>query len=136
MIGEHGDAAVICASTTTVNGKPVTVPLQQVRAQLRTRPTRISEQVGRTRCGPAGAVLSALRKILALDDGTEELTTDYRGDWLGIPLHLTHGQTLPSLPHLDDDETRQLAAAAAKLHAAYQALQPVLHESIRQETTP
>mgnify|MGYP003948887359 CR=1 FL=1 len=32
VIGEHGDGAVICASTTTVNGRAADVPLKYVRA--------------------------------------------------------------------------------------------------------
>ncbi|WP_331751513.1 hypothetical protein OG215_40035 (plasmid) [Streptomyces globisporus] len=80
VIGEHGDHAVVCASSTTVNGRPARVPLAEVRAELRTRPGRISHGVGRTRSGPAGAVLSALRRTLALTDGIEELTAPHGGD--------------------------------------------------------
>lgn len=42
VIGEHGEGAVVCASSTTVNSQPVAVPLAEVRAELRTRPGRIS----------------------------------------------------------------------------------------------
>ncbi|MFI0192108.1 NAD(P)-binding domain-containing protein [Streptomyces sp. NPDC017082] len=122
VIGEHGDQAVVCASTTTVNGSPAPVPLAEVRAELRTRPGRISHGVGRTRSGPAGAVLSALRKVLALDDGTEELSARHGADWLGIPLQFTSGQPVACLPDLDADEQAQLSAASTKLRAAYQAL--------------
>lgn len=110
MIGEHGDGAVVCASTTTVNGAPATVPLKQVRVELRARPGRISHRVGRTRSGPAGTVLSTLRKTLGLGDGTEELTAEHRGDWLGIPLRFTAGRPVACLPALDVDENGQLAA--------------------------
>ncbi|GGW24353.1 lactate/malate family dehydrogenase [Streptomyces alanosinicus] len=122
VIGEHGEAAVVCASTTTVNGRPVSVPLAEVRAELRTRPGRISHGVGRTRSGPAGAVLSALRKALALDDGIEELSTGHGADWHGIPLRFTSGRPVPCLPGLDADEQAQLTAASTKLRTAYQAL--------------
>ncbi|MEV5989675.1 lactate dehydrogenase, partial [Streptomyces sp. NPDC052051] len=44
-IGEHGDHAVVCAPTTTVNGRPASVPLAEVRAELRARPGRISHGV-------------------------------------------------------------------------------------------
>jgi L-lactate dehydrogenase len=124
VIGEHGEAAVVCASSTTVNGRPVPVPLAEVRAELRTRPGRISHGVGRTRSGPAGAVLSALRKTLGLDDGTEELSARHGDDWLGIPLRFTAGQAVACLPRLDADEQAQLSAAATKLRTAYQALRP------------
>ncbi|WP_200307659.1 lactate/malate family dehydrogenase [Streptomyces adelaidensis] len=124
VIGEHGDHAVVCASSTTVNGRPVSVPLAEVRAELRTRPGRISHGVGRTRSGPAGAVLSALRKSLALDDGTEELSARHGEDWLGIPLRFTSGRPVACLPDLDADEHAQLTQAATKLRAAYQALRP------------
>lgn len=124
VIGEHGDHAVVCASSTTVNGRPAPVPLAEVRAELRTRPGRISHGVGRTRSGPAGAVLSALRKVLGLDDGTEELSARHGDDWLGIPLQFTAGQPVACLPRLDADEQAQLSAAATKLRTAYQALRP------------
>ncbi|EGX54734.1 lactate dehydrogenase [Streptomyces zinciresistens K42] len=119
VIGEHGDGAVVCASSTTVNGTPAQVPLAEVRAELRTRPGRISAGVGRTRSGPAGAVLSALRKALGLVDGTEELTAEHRGDWLGIPLRFTSGRPVACLPALNADEDAQLAATLTKLRGAY-----------------
>ncbi|MBO8202720.1 saccharopine dehydrogenase NADP-binding domain-containing protein [Streptomyces smyrnaeus] len=134
VIGEHGDHAVVCASSTTVNGQPVTIPLTRVRQELRTRPGRISSGVGRTRAGPAGAVLSALHKALGLADGTEELTTHQHSAWLGIPLRFTGGQPLPCLPRLTLEETRQLAAAATKLRTAYQTLQTTPHPN-RLETS-
>ncbi|MEK8146312.1 hypothetical protein NKH18_48845 [Streptomyces sp. M10(2022)] len=84
VIGEHGDGAVICASTTTVNGSRADVPLTYVRAQLADRPRQITAGIGRTRCGPAGAVLAALRKALAIGDGTEVLSVNHDGVWLGI----------------------------------------------------
>ncbi|MFF0626757.1 lactate dehydrogenase [Streptomyces sp. NPDC004296] len=122
VIGEHGDAAVVCASTTTVNRRPVTVPLQAISEELRTRPARISDGIGRTRLGPTGSVLSALRKTLGCADGVEELSAPYRGGWLGIPLRFTAGQPLPCLPVLNGTEQQQFAAADTKLRAAYQAL--------------
>ncbi|MEW2130337.1 lactate/malate family dehydrogenase [Streptomyces sp. NPDC005435] len=122
VIGEHGDHAVVCASSTTVHGRPVPVPLAEVRTELRTRPGRISHGVGRTRSGPAGAVLSALRKSLALADGTEELSTRHGDNWLGVPLRFTAGQPVVRLPDLSADEHSQLSMAAAKLRTAYQAL--------------
>ncbi|MFH8587781.1 lactate/malate family dehydrogenase [Streptomyces celluloflavus] len=119
VIGEHGDGAVICASTTTVNGHPVHVPLKAVREELTARPGRISSGIGRTRSGPAGAVLSTLRLALGHHDGTTELTTPHNGDWYGIPLRFTAGQPVPCLPTLDSTETQLLHAARTKLHTAY-----------------
>lgn len=135
VIGEHGDGAVVCASSTTVNGTPAAVPLTEVRAELRSRPGRISAGVGRTRSGPAGAVLSTLHKALGLVDGTEELTAEHRGDWLGIPLRFTAGQPIACLPALDAGEDAQLAATATKLRDAYQALRSPAPSSTRLETT-
>lgn len=135
VIGEHGDGAVVCASSTTVNGAPAAVPLAEVRAELRTRPGRISAGVGRTRSGPAGAVLSTLHKALGLVDGTEELTCEHRGDWLGIPLRFTAGQPIACLPALDAGEDAQLAATVTKLRDAYQALRRPAPSSTRLETT-
>ncbi|MFE5596233.1 lactate dehydrogenase [Streptomyces sp. NPDC056549] len=120
VIGEHGDRAVICASTTTVNGRPVKVPLEYVRAQLSARPRQINAGIGRTRYGPAGAVLGALRKILGLSDGVEVLSVNHRGVWLGIPLRFTAGRPTVTLPALDLDEQRQFTAAQVKVATAYQ----------------
>ncbi|MGP3777027.1 lactate/malate family dehydrogenase (plasmid) [Streptomyces sp. SDT5-1] len=119
VIGEHGDGAVICASTTIVNGQSVPLPLQQARDELRSRASRINSGIGRTRSGPAGAVLSALRKVLALEDGIEELSTPYKGVHLGLPLHFTRGRPTVHLPALNHAEQRQLDAAHHKLRAAH-----------------
>ncbi|MFG2586390.1 lactate/malate family dehydrogenase [Streptomyces malaysiensis] len=135
VIGEHGDGAVVCASSTTVNGRPVSVPLAEIRSELRARPGRISKGVGRTCSGPAGAVLSALRKALALADGTEELTARHGDDWCGIPLYFTAGQPIACLPDLDTDEDAQLSAATAKLRTAYQALRLSRPTPTQLETT-
>ncbi|MEU0744426.1 NAD(P)-binding domain-containing protein [Streptomyces sp. NPDC006134] len=124
VIGEHGDGAVVCASSTTVNGTPAGVPLAEVREELRARPGRISAGIGRTRSGPAGAVLSTLRKALGLVDGVEELSCEHGGAWLGIPLRFTAGRPMACLPVLDADEDAQLAATTTKLRNAYQALRP------------
>ncbi|WP_432198847.1 hypothetical protein [Streptomyces sp. bgisy027] len=63
MIGEHGDSAVICASSTTIGGRPAVVPLDVVSAEPRDRPRRINSRIGRARNGPAAATVSALRKL-------------------------------------------------------------------------
>ncbi|MFI9418118.1 lactate/malate family dehydrogenase [Streptomyces werraensis] len=119
VIGEHGDAAVVCASSTTVNGHPLPVPLQQVRDELARRPGRISSGIGRTKHGPAGAVLQALRLALSLEDGFTELSAPHDGGFLGIPLRFTQGRPLPCMPPLDEAEARQLKAAHVKLRDAY-----------------
>lgn len=122
VIGEHGDAAVVCTSSTTVNGEPARVPLAHVRDELANRPGRISSGIGRTRCGPAGAVLSTLRLVLGHADGVEELSAPHGGGWLGIPLRFTAGEPIPCLPPLNATEARLLHAADAKLRTAYHAL--------------
>ncbi|MEU6483566.1 lactate dehydrogenase [Streptomyces sp. NPDC046887] len=119
VIGEHGDNAVICASSTTVHGRPVSVPLRQVRDELRHRPRRIVEGIGRTRSGPAGAAVTALAHALGLTDGVVELSSPWRGDWYGMPLLFTAGTATVRLPQLSPDEALQLQAAAAKLRTAY-----------------
>ncbi|MFF9074626.1 lactate dehydrogenase [Streptomyces sp. NPDC014872] len=120
VIGEHGDGAVICASTTTVNGRTAEVPSEYVRAQLAARPRQINAGIGRTRCGPAGAVLGALRKTLGVSDGTEVLSVNHDGVWFGIPLQFSAGRPTVTLPDLDPDEQRQFTAARTKLDSAYQ----------------
>ncbi|TKA12073.1 Rossmann-fold NAD(P)-binding domain-containing protein [Actinacidiphila oryziradicis] len=124
VIGEHGDGMVVCASATTVNHEPIAVPVQQLRDELASRAGRISAGIGRTRSGPAGAVVSTLRLSLGLADGVTELSAAYRGGWLGIPLRFTAGRPLPCLPSLDADETVRFDAADTKLRTAYIALRP------------
>ncbi len=100
VIGEHGDTLVVCASSTTVNDEAVRVPVDQVRAALLTRSGQISCGIGRTRSGPAGAVLSTLRLVLGLADGVEELCSPYRCGWLGLPVSFTGGRARVRVPHL------------------------------------
>ncbi|MGW8768251.1 lactate/malate family dehydrogenase [Streptomyces sp. NPDC055815] len=120
VIGEHGDAAVICASTTTVHGRRTHVPVQRVRDELAARPRRISAGIGRTRSGPAGAVLTALTHALGLIDGVTEVSTRQDGGvWLGMPVAYTAGTPTLCPPPLDPSEAAQLAASTEKLHTAY-----------------
>lgn len=125
VIGEHGDAAVVCASSTTVNGHPVPVPLQEVHDELASRPGRISSGIGRTKHGPTGAVLHALRLALGAEDGFTELSAPYGDSYLGIPLRFTQGRPLPCVPPLDEAEARQLETARIKLRDAYQAVRGI-----------
>lgn len=129
VIGEHGDRAVLCVSTTTVAGHPVTVPVNAVVTALQRRPGLIRDGIGRTRCGPAGAVLSTLRKALGLVDGVEELSVPYGDVHLGIPLRFTGDRAVPCLPLLTRSERLGLDSAAGSLREAYAHL-PALPERI------
>ncbi|MFF4220940.1 lactate/malate family dehydrogenase [Streptomyces nondiastaticus] len=122
VIGEHGDQAVVCASSTSVNGRPITVPVGRIRRELADRPARINAGLGRTRCGPAGAVIAALRAGLGLEDRVVELSVNHENRWLGIPLRFTAGTPTVCLPRLDAAEAWQLVAADIKLRDAYQPL--------------
>ncbi|WP_406458726.1 lactate dehydrogenase [Streptomyces sp. NBC_00876] len=119
VIGEHGDRAVVCVSTTTVDSRPVTVPVRTVVEDLQRRPELIRSGIGRTRCGPTGAVLSTLRKTLGLVDGVEELSVPYGDVWLGIPLRFTGGKAEACLPPLTRFERLCLDSAASSLRDAY-----------------
>ncbi|WP_102925043.1 lactate/malate family dehydrogenase [Streptomyces noursei] len=122
VIGEHGDQAVVCASATRVNGRPVEVPVGRVRRELADRPAQINAGLGRTRCGPAGAVIAALRAGLGLEDRVVELSVNHARRWRGIPLRFTAGTPTVCLPRLAGAEARQLAAADVKLRDAYEPL--------------
>ncbi|WP_343286225.1 hypothetical protein [Streptomyces sp. AM 4-1-1] len=129
VIGEHGDRAVVCVSTTTVAGRPLAIPVHVVVEDLRRRPALIRNGIGRTRCGPAGAVLSTLSKALGLVDGIEELSVPYGDVWLGIPMRFTGGRAVPCPPSLTRSERLSLDSAASSLRDAYSHL-PVHTERI------
>ncbi|WP_331720494.1 lactate dehydrogenase (plasmid) [Streptomyces sp. NBC_00161] len=122
VIGEHGDSAVICASSTTVNGRALAVPVREIRKTLADRPGSISSGVGRTRSGPAGAVLTTLRLALGHSDGTTELSASWGDHWLGLPVRFTRGLPQPVLPPLDAAEAQLFQASGEKLDTAYQTL--------------
>ncbi|MEU2950915.1 NAD(P)-binding domain-containing protein [Streptomyces xanthochromogenes] len=124
VIGEHGDAAVVCASTTRVGGLPAAVPLQAVHDDLTDRPRRINQGIGRARSGPAGAVLAALRAALGLADGVVELAVvNPDGSCLGTPLRFTGGTPTVVLPDLDPAERRLWSAADHKTRTAYRLIE-------------
>lgn len=89
------------------------------------RPARINTGIGRTRSGPAGAVVSTLRLALGTEDGTTELSVSHGDVWLGMPVRFSRGRPLPSLPSPNAAEARQLEAASTKLRAAYPAVRGV-----------
>ncbi|MFC5720573.1 hypothetical protein ACFP1Z_10410 [Streptomyces gamaensis] len=78
--------------------------------------------LGRTRCGPAGAVIAALRAGLGLEDRVVELSVKHERWWMGIPLRFTAGKPTVCLPRLDTAEARQLVAADVELRDAYEPL--------------
>ncbi|WP_329317311.1 NAD(P)-binding domain-containing protein (plasmid) [Streptomyces sp. NBC_01278] len=122
VIGEHGDSAVVCASTTTVGGRPAAVPVRDMRTALGRRPGSITSGVGRTRSGPAGAVLATLRLALGHSDGTTELSTEWNGHWLGVPVHFEQTRPRVLMPPLDAVETELFARSGRKLETAYRNL--------------
>ncbi|MEU1091442.1 lactate dehydrogenase [Streptomyces sp. NPDC005576] len=120
VIGEHGDHAVICASSTTVHDRPAEFPLQEIREDLAARPRRINGGIGRTRCGPAGATIAALEHTLGITDGVIELSARWHADsWLGIPLRFQGGHPTVCLPPLSPAEASSLDAADTKIRQAY-----------------
>lgn len=128
VIGEHGDLAVICASSTTVNGRVARIPVQAIRAEMAARPRRIAAGIGRVRSGPAAATVAALARVLGVRDGVIEMSAPRNGTYLGMPLHFSSGNPTVCLPRLGAEEKRDLAAAEAKLRAAYHHLRSTLKE--------
>jgi L-lactate dehydrogenase len=127
VIGEHGDAAVCCLSTTRVDGQLVDADDPRTRRALdafHRRPTMIRSGVGRVRAGAAGAVLSALRATVGGVDGIEHLSTRYSdlGAWLGQPIMFTAGRGRVRLPELTDVEQKSVDDASHKLVEAYASL--------------
>ncbi|WP_299538092.1 hypothetical protein [uncultured Streptomyces sp.] len=128
VIGEHGDRAVICASSPTIHGRPARIHVQRVREELVARPGRIAAGIGRVRSGPAGATVAALARVLGRTDGVIELSAPHEGGYLGMPLRFTAGRPTVCLPPLDSTESRDLAAAQTKPATAYTHLRITLEE--------
>ncbi|MEI5035795.1 hypothetical protein RB201_33610 [Streptomyces sp. S1A(2023)] len=101
VIGEHGDLAVPCLSTTTVNGHPVTASARAVVEELQQRPALIRAGIGRTRCGPAGAVLSTLPQGPRPGRRHRGAVRSVRGRVARHPaaFHRGCGHPVPSLAH-------------------------------------
>jgi len=95
VIGEHGDAAVCCLSSTTIDGHPLdsaAVSPGDLYAALHARSGLITGGIGRVRAGAVGAVLSTLGKVLGETDGVEHLSVRYlHYGWLGLPVRFTRG---------------------------------------------
>lgn len=129
VIGEHGDAAVVCASATRVGGLRAAVPLRAVHDELMDRPRRINQSLGRARSGPAGAVLAALRAALGLADTVVELSVvNPDGTCLGTPLRFKGGAPTVALPDLDPVERRLLASAEHRICTAYRLVEHHVEE--------
>ncbi|MFE4873480.1 lactate dehydrogenase [Streptomyces sp. NPDC056682] len=124
VVGEHGDGAVPCV-TTLHRQELVAVPAG-VEADAKGRSALINAGIGRTRCGPAGAVLAALTHALGLTDGTLELSARHGDAWLGVPVRFTAGQSAVVMPRLTEDQDLALSAAVLKLNIAYGAIVPHL----------
>jgi L-lactate dehydrogenase len=137
VIGEHGDAAVCCLSTTRIDGHPVDADDPRTHAALAAFAQRslvIMAGVGRVRAGAAGAVLSALRATVGALEATEPLSTRYgEHGWLGQPVTFTRHRSQPGLPALTEPEQRQLDAADHKLRTRYTTVQTYLSTMYSEE---
>lgn len=120
VLGEHGETAVICGHATRVHRHPVQLPLGLIRQQLSERSPRITAGMDRTQHGPAGAVLSTVRKLLGLADGHEELsTTGPGGVYLGQRLRFVAGRYRNDPPEHSPAELAALDASRHRLQALY-----------------
>lgn len=111
VIGQHGDGMVACLSSASVGDEPLlmTTGLRTiVGARLRSRSPQICAGVGRTRFGPSGSVLNALRHTTGLQDGLIEVCTNVVGVHHGIPVRFSSGTATTLAPTLDAVETEQL----------------------------
>jgi L-lactate dehydrogenase len=124
VLGEHGETAVICEHATRVHQHPVQLPLGIIRQQLRERSPRITAGMDRTQHGPAGAVLSTVRKLLGLAEGHEELSaTSPGGVYLGQRLRFVAGQYWNDPPEHSPGEQAALDASAHRLKILYDHVQ-------------
>ncbi|MGH3694499.1 MAG: lactate/malate family dehydrogenase [Pseudonocardiaceae bacterium] len=120
VLGEHGETAVICEHATRIHRHPVQLPLGVIRQQLRERSPRITAGMDRTQHGPAGAVLSTVRKLLGLANGHEELSTISSGGvYLGQRLRFVAGRYRNDPPEHSPAELAALEASRHRLQALY-----------------
>jgi L-lactate dehydrogenase len=124
VLGEHGETAVICEHATRVHSHPVHLPLDLIRQQLRERSPRITAGMDRTQHGPAGAVLSTVRKLLGLAEGHEELSARGPGGvYLGQRLRFVAGRFWNDPPEHSPTEQAALDASARRLKILYDHVQ-------------
>jgi L-lactate dehydrogenase len=123
VIGEHGDNAVCCLSTTRIGTEPVDPDDPRTQAALAAfaaRATAPDRGAERLRAGIAGAVLSALRAAVSGEDALEPLSTRFgTHGWLGQPVAFTNGHSVSRLPALSDAERKQFGEADQKLRDRY-----------------
>ncbi len=125
VLGEHGPGATLCAHATRVRGQPITLPWSRLREQLHARSPAIAAGLDRTQHGPAGAVLSTVRKLLGYADGHEELSVATSGGvWLGQRLRFAGGLHWPDPPELSIAEAHELRCTESRLAALYDHLLP------------
>jgi len=76
--------------------------------------------IDRTQHGPAGAALSALRKLIGLAEGQEELAVPTpRGVYLGQRLRFVAGRPWIDCPELSPTEHADLDATEGRLAVVY-----------------
>ncbi|MGH3902477.1 MAG: lactate/malate family dehydrogenase [Pseudonocardiaceae bacterium] len=121
VLGEHGETAVICEHATCVHHEPVHLPLGLIRQQLCERSPLITAGMDRTQHGPAGAVLSTVRKLLGLTDGHEELSAPSPGGvYLGQRLRFVAGRCWNDPPEHSVAEQAALNTSAYRLKTLYE----------------
>lgn len=124
VLGEHGETAVICEHATRVRRLPVRLPLDLIRQQLWERSSRITAGMDRTQHGPAGAVLSTVRKLLGLAEGHEELSAIGPGGvYLGQRLRFVAGRYWNDPPEQSSIEQAALDVSARRLKVLYDHVQ-------------
>ena len=130
VVGEHGDHAVCCLRATEACGSTIELdPAQHaaVVGRIHSRSLAIQRGLGRVRAGAAGAVVSALWKVLGVADGVGHLSVPSSGGvWFGHAVTFQAGQAKAWLPELSATERARVDAAVSKLQAAYSVAQRYL----------
>jgi len=94
--------------------------VDRIREQLIARSPTIMAGIDRTQHGPAGAALSALRKLVELAEGHEELAVPNTPRRLPRPMAaIRRRQPLDRLPRTVSHRTCRLDVTEGKLAAAY-----------------
>jgi len=125
VIGEHGDSRVFLHSSTRIKGNRVNLAEEEIAKRVAEVSPLINKGAGRTRYGPIGVTVRTVRRLLGHEDGVEQLSSSFRGLYIGLPVLFNKGTPNPIFPDMDHAESLKFEASYLKLGETYAKLNRV-----------